>query len=782
VTVRVLGVRHHGPGSARALRGALEAWRPDAVLVEGPPEAGEVLRLAASDSMRPPVALLAYVVAEPRRAAFWPFACWSPEWVAVRHALANGATLRMIDLPAAVSLARQPDETAAQGVGGEEGGGDGGRPPDETAAGGGDGEEGGPAPPDAAAPGDTEPAGPAAAARADPIGTLARLAGYDDPERWWEDVIEHRPGHLGAAAAAEGPFEALAEAMSELRAGGPQPELHERRREAAMRRAVHLAVRQGFARIAVVCGAWHVPAIAGVAPLRADAGLLAGMKKEKIAVTWVPWSYRRLARSSGYGAGVTSPGWYEHLFACTDRPVERWMVRVASLLRGEGLPASPASVVEAVRLAEGLAALRGRPLAGLSECDDAARAVLAGGSELPLGLVRDRLVVGQQLGEVPADTPMVPLAADLAASQRRLRLAPRAERRELDLDLRNETDLARSHLLHRLALLGVGWAERGDEEGQTGTFRERWTLAWEPEHAVQVIEASLWGLTVRSAASARAGHLAGEARGLAGLTALVEACLLAELPAAVRNLTGALDERAAHSGDTAELLEALPPLARALRYGNVRRTDAETLAHVVGALVARASAGIVPACLSLDDDAARAMTGHVAAATAALAMLGEARWREAWFDALDRLAGIARLHGLLAGRVVRLLLDAGRMGRQRAAARLSAALSPTGDPAQGASFVEGLLGASSMLLVHDRELLGLIDDWVCRVGGAAFEEVLPLLRRTFSLFEPAELRLLGDAVRSLHRGGASRAAAAGIDAERAAAVLPRVLQLLGVGM
>ena len=44
----------------------------------------------------------------------------------------------------------------------------------------------------------------------DPLGELAAAAGYDDPERWWEDVVEHR--------GAEGdPFEAIGEAMSMLR-------------------------------------------------------------------------------------------------------------------------------------------------------------------------------------------------------------------------------------------------------------------------------------------------------------------------------------------------------------------------------------------------------------------------------------------------------------------------------------------------------------------------------------------------------------------------------------
>lgn len=727
MSVRVFGVRHHGPGSARALGATLDAWQPDAVLVEGPPELGAVLGLAASPSMRPPVALLAYVTGDARRAAFYPLASWSPEWVAIQHALGNGVELRTIDLPATNSLAEEN------------------RP---------------------------EP-------RGDPVAALAAAAGYDDPERWWEDVIEHR---AGLVAGDDGPWEALTLAMRELREVEPPPDLREQRREAAMRQGIRRAERDGFERVAVVCGAWHAPALATRGPASADAALLSGLRKEKISVTWSPWTYPRLSRASGYGAGVDSPGWYEHLFASPDRPVERWLARVAGLLRGEALGASPASVVEAVRLAEALAALRDRPLAGLSECEDAARAVLAGGSDLPLSLVHERLVVGLAVGDVPPETPMVPLANDLAATARRLRLRPETGERALDLDLRKETDLRRSHLLHRLAILAVWWAEEREETGHTGTFREWWTLAWSPEIALQVVEASVWGVTVESAAAARAVHLARQSTGLAALTALLERCLLADLPEAVGNVTDLLGERAARSHDTGELLTSLPPLARTLRYGSVRRTDEEALGQVVGGLVARASVGLLPACASLDDDAAREMAARIGEATASLGMLADEEWREEWLASVERLAAARGLHGLLAGHACRLLLDAGRMPAPVAAARLSAALSPAGEPAHGAAFVEGLLHGSAVLLLHDPVLLRLLDDWVARVREETFDDLLPLLRRTFSLYEPGERRQLGSALRRLDGAGAPAASApeGGFDASRGATALPRVLQLLGL--
>ena len=69
MSTHLFGIRHHGPGCARSLRAALEALEPDIVLVEGPPDAEEVLPLLRHEAMTPPVALLVYAPddAEPAR-------------------------------------------------------------------------------------------------------------------------------------------------------------------------------------------------------------------------------------------------------------------------------------------------------------------------------------------------------------------------------------------------------------------------------------------------------------------------------------------------------------------------------------------------------------------------------------------------------------------------------------------------------------------------------------------------------------------------------------------
>src|SRR2546423_12491433 len=97
--LHIFGIRHHGPGSARSLVGALEELKPDCVLIEGPPDAQGMIELARSDELVPPVAILVYVPDDPKRAVFYPFAVFSPEWQAIRYALKREIPVRFIDLP-----------------------------------------------------------------------------------------------------------------------------------------------------------------------------------------------------------------------------------------------------------------------------------------------------------------------------------------------------------------------------------------------------------------------------------------------------------------------------------------------------------------------------------------------------------------------------------------------------------------------------------------------------------------------------------------------------------
>jgi hypothetical protein len=690
VAVHLLGIRHHGPGSARSVVRAFDELQPDIVLVEAPAETTAALRWIGDSQLVPPVALLGHVVDRPHRAAFAPLASFSPEWQAVAWANAHDVDVRAIDLPLANTLAAE-----VAGVPGE-------------------------------APVDP-PVGPPV----DPIGALAAAAGEPDAERWWDDVVEHRGEGVVA-------FDAVADAMAAVRAG-TVPSPAEQRREAHMRRAIRAAVNEGFATVAVVCGAWHVPALDVAATAAStDNAVLRGLAKVKVGVSWVPWTHRRLASATGYGAGVRHPGWYDHVFRHPGPDgVTRFFVDAAQLLRGAGMAASPDHLIAASRMAETLSVLRGRPRPGLDEVLDSADAVMGG-----LPLVRRRLVVGEAIGEVPAAAPQVPLARDLLARQRRVRLKPRAEVAVVELDLRTPNGLARSHLLHQLVALGVGWGALEEGRGTSGTFRETWRVAWEPELSVRLVELAAHGTTVEQAASNRLVERATRAEGLLELAAALDLALLARLPDAVEPIVVQLSVRAAHDPDIGQLMAALGPLAHAQRYGDVRATDVSALRSVFDGLVVRVLAGVVVACASLDDDAARVMVERLSAVQTALALIDHPSRHTDVADVLGRLAD-GRVHGLVQGRATRLLHDSGDWDAVRVEHRLGRALSSGTPPAVGAAFVEGFLAGSGTVLLHDADLRDLVDRWLSSLASDAFTDVIPLLRRTFGAFEPAERRQLG---------------------------------------
>ncbi|GAA0744548.1 DUF5682 family protein [Ideonella azotifigens] len=748
------GIRHHGPGSARSLLRAFEALQPDCVLVEGPPEAEGVLSAVLAEGMQPPVALLSYCPDAPRQAVYHPFAEFSPEWQALRWGLTAGVPARFIDLPLVHGLAMEKAEqdAAAQEVA---------EPTSDIEK---------PESGDAPEPGD-------------PLTWLAHAAGYADGESWWNHMVEERGD-------GEQLFVAISEAMTTLRAETPErhrSEADARRealREAHMRQCIRAAQKEGFVRIAVVCGAWHLGGLQAEVTAKADAALLKGLPKLKVNTTWVPWTYRHLARASGYGAGIASPGWYEHLWRSHDSAQPRavgWLARVARLMRERDLDCSSAHLIEATRLADTLAALRDRPAPGLDELHEATRTVLTMGDDTVLRFIDDALVVGDRFGSVPPDVPTVPLQRDLEQQQKSLRLKPEATQKTLDLDLRQPNDLARSHLLHRLNLLDIPWGTLARiGRSARGTFHEIWTLQWQPEFALRLIEASRWGQTLPKAATARVAERCAEVQSLAELARLVDAVLLADLDEAVAAATQALQDRAALTGDAQQLLAALPALANVFRYGNVRQTDATLVAQVLDGLILRAAISLPLAGSALDDAAADTLRDQLLAGHAAVGLRQSEAQTEAWQRALQQLAAQHGAHALLQGVATRLLLDAGRWDTPQAAQALSLQLSAGAEPAKAAAWLDGFLNRNAVVLLHDAAVWQLVDDWLASLSEEHFVRVLPLVRRTFSLFEAAERRDLSQ------RASQGAAVATAVMAEttwdeaRAVLPLPLLRQLLGV--
>lgn len=762
---RIFGIRHHGPGSAASLVAALAEFRPDVLLLECPADGEAALATLADAALVPPVALLLYNPKQQGQASFLPFAEFSPEWQAVQWGQREGAHVRCFDLPMSLrfglgdAIEGEPAEASTPPA-----------PNDEKSATP-ENEENPLTPPTplpSHPPTLPEPEG-------DPVAYLARLAGYADSEQWWETHLEHAPGNADT-------FALVLELMTALREELRRPETPETLlREAYMRETLRATLAQGYQRVAVVCGAWHAPVLTDPNfQKKEDKALLKGLKKVPVEATWIPWTYERLSFSSGYGAGVLSPAWYELLFAQPRAEVvTQWMVRATRLLRGQDLDASSAHAIEGVRLAHTLAAVRGLSLPGIDELQEAAVALLGGGYAEGLAVVQRELVMGEKLGEVPPGQPATPLQQDLAQQQKALRLKPEPSRKPLSLDLRQETHLLRSHLLHRLRLLGINWGQpQRVSGGKAGTFHEEWELEWPPEMPLAVLDAGRWGNTVLAAAAARATAQAAEATTLAAVSSLLEDALRADLGPAVAALVARLEALAADTRDVTHLLTALPPLAQVLRYGNVRRTDTAQVAQVVQQLVPRLAIGLPAACAGLDLDAARPLLEKIEAAHAAIRLLQDADHEAAWYGALAAVQRNGASQGLLAGAASRLLFDAAQADAEATATALGLALAPAQPTAYATAWIEGFLRGSGLVLIHHRALFDLLDTWLGGLTEDTFREIVPLLRRAFAEFSIPERRQLMDLAGAGPAAPTAAAEALDFDWGRGARVLPVLRELL----
>jgi hypothetical protein len=80
------------------------------------------------------------------------------------------------------------------------------------------------------------------------------------------------------------------------------------------------------------------------------------------------------------------------------------------------------------------------------------------------------------------------------------------------------------------------------------------------------------------------------------------------------------------------------------------------------------------------------------------------------------------------------------------------------------------------MLLHREGLLNVIDEWLVSLSAESFDTIVPLLRRTFSTFAPAERRNIGQRL----FGGRDDNLDLPVDDERAAPAQPLLRKILGL--
>ena len=574
-------VRHHSPALARHLAACLRGRRPKVVFIEGPSEAQELIEFVVDAQTRPPVAIYSSyreeaVAPEPnaapvRRSAWFPLVSYSPEYVAMKTAKEIGAEATFIDLPHYAQRGDLPDALPRRDL-------------------------------DQIAP------------QSDFFHRLATAAGHRTWAETWDALFEgHRPERSHESLRRD-----VALFCAAVRATTPPEMLHldgtlarERFMLQTIRRTLEekkIAPQEAL----VVCGGFHLfldRTDATPPPPVPTAGTL--------SVTLAPYSYFRISELSGYGAGNRAPRFYEH---CHERHSEgaghedvviEYVVDVLKQARRRREPLSSADAIGVTQASLMLARLRRRQEPTLDDIHDALITCCVKGDPATAGggLLEaiDEINIGTKLGRVTDRVGRLPIVRDFYEQLERLDLEAFVAHERLvtlTLDKRQPEDARRSAFLHRLLFLGVevGTVQRDAAAFGQSIFKEHWRIKWSPKVETALIERSLHGDTIESAAMTtlreRLGSAAGEA-GPACRTLLQAVDMdLPQLVTEAERITGhAID----HDDRFASLSDALTSLLVLERYAQLRGLQRDRLEDLLVRCFDRACFA-VPEVANLSED------------------------------------------------------------------------------------------------------------------------------------------------------------------------------------
>jgi len=702
--VEILGIRHHGVGSALNTVKRLKEFNPDHIIVEGPMELMQSIEGVALDKLKLPLAILAYNPKKLSNSYFYPFADYSPEWQAFKYAKKFEVSLTTADMPLKHIFAMQEEEEKNEESTKEKKNSLAPLPIHNT-----------------------------------PLDEIAKLEGYDSADGWWDKYFEE-----SYTQDSKMHFETILTVMGALRERYVNHDFeHNHQREAFMREALRKAKKEKKERVLFICGAWHAPALLNfMSTAKEDKVLISKLPKTAIETSWIPWTNSRLSWKSGYGAGITAPGWYEHLWHEPNDDGKKWLVKVAKVFRKKEIDISTAHVIEAYHLALTLASMRGLSRAGLAEFNEAIISVMCMGDAILLNYITKELTVGNKMGAVPSDFPKLPIQIDFEQKVKTYRLELREDEKSYQLDLRTPRGLEKSIFLHRLSILNIEWGEVVHSRTK-GTFKEVWNLAWSPELELNLIDKAIYGNTIELATQNYVNHRAKNSQDISEVIALLDASIVAKLFNSVDFIIKQIDTLTTQSYEVGILIEAVIPLIKISRYSDVRKSDEVGLTSLIENIMYRVVSSLAMACYGLSQQSAEEMFERISNLTQALLLIEDTTLVERWYDALEEVSTVEHIAFLIQGASYRILLDAKRYSSDKVAKGLSKALSIGEEPLHSAYWIEGFLKGSATILLLNSTIWNLLYVWLDGIDANDFDNLLPLLRRTFSRFSTNERAKIG---------------------------------------
>ncbi|MEM0968176.1 MAG: DUF5682 family protein [Verrucomicrobiota bacterium] len=734
-------MRHLSPGASWHLRKFLDEVNPKAVLVEGPADFTELIPEVTAKGVVPPIALLAFTRTLPVRTIVYPFAAYSPEWQAMKWARSKRVLARWIDLPSGVFLGMEKKRVELQEAEWQRKEME--DDPEKEAL-------------------DAEIRDEATKRhqlRKEIYNAFAEAQGQPDYETYWERHFEQ---NLAQDTYREAAY-AFGQGLRDLEAETPDLDFAENLvREAYMRREIARCIEdEGIApeKIVVVVGAFHAPNVERVADPMTDEELRA-LPHLETDLTLMPYSYFRLSRQSGYGAGNQAPAYFDLFWknlqgaGTLEGLATDYLSQLARCQRNRGVHRSTAEVIEGVRLSRSLAELHGSSIPTLRDLQDGAITLLGHGERGAIAEGLAEIEVGTRIGKLPAGARQTSIQLDFAEQLKQLKLESyrKTVADSIKLDLRenrrvkNEMlaflDLNRSFFLHRLTMLGIRFGRPPAFSSHSPWF-EGWTLQWEPEREIELVEAVLFGDTIEIAAGFRFGQRLEEAKTIRESADLVwEACLCG-MPKILQQARERLQEIAAVSSDFVSLADACHRLGQTLKFGDIRNMDLAPLEPLLIEMYHQSYLQVTPACLT-DAEGAKSVAQAMAEIHAICDDFHEQVPEGPWLDALRDVALRDDLNPFLSGFGAALLLERNAIEEDDLNDEVSRRLSPGMDADLGAGWFEGLALRNRYGLLSRLSIWETLGHYIKELGEDSFPRALVFLRRAFGGFSPDEKRRIAE--------------------------------------
>ena len=705
--MKTFGIRHFSPAGAYFLRQFLDEAKPSLVLIEGPADFDFLIDDIVSKNLVPPFAIMAYTKEAPIDTILYPFAEYSPEYQAILWARENNTECHFFDLESDIilGLEKRDDETKDEEI----------------------------------------------ISEINPNKSIET-----DMEVFWERTLEQSEDmHAYRAGSA-----LFGESIRKDTNSDDKSFIRDTVRESFMKRKIKEYIEKGFdtEKIVAITGAFHTSAIESLEGAMSDKEYKALVRRES-NVTLMPYSYYRLSKRTGYGAGNAAPAYYELLwqgFLNGDITYHerKYLSSLAKYMREHGGIVSSAQVIEATRLARELAVIRGGSVPTLEDLKDASITCMGGGSfgEMAMGFAETD--IGKKIGSVPQDAMQTSIQSDFTLKLKQLKLEKYKElvATPLQLDLRENLrvkseesaflDLNRSFFLYRLVVLGIDFAKIKKSNQDNATWAENWILQWTPEAEIQIVESVLKGDTIADAVAFVLGEKLSEATKISEIAEVIEAAFNCGLPKIVEGAKRSLDEMANGTIAMCDIADTVSKLSNMISFGDIRKLDREPLVPIVKRLCIRASLMLVgeSAC----DDIAAATLADDIQKIHSVFMMQDFLDESFWFDKLIELSNRDDLNTKISGLATAILLDAGKIDELTLRMEVSRRLS-MGMPAElGANWFAGLSMRNHYALIGRLTLWESLSEYLDTLDEEEFRRSVVFLRRAFVEYSAKEKDMIAE--------------------------------------